>query len=152
VVTDTLPIYEQAIAARYHHPNTIERYPEEPTVDLAQALKTDWNDVIAKIREGADKAEAFAEQRLPEAAQALDTAAGNPAIASLMAAVHIPSSTLTAIAATIDDLEQRFAALTQAPADAEPTDSQPADDTAPPAPAESVFVPQAGPVVGGQAQ
>lgn len=128
VITEPL-IYEQLMQefARYDRPEISPAPPPpEAAMGLAQDIKNDYEDVLAAVRTAGDKVAAFAEQRLPEAAEKIEAAESSPAVDAILSAVHVPPGILNGIAKTILDLEDLFAAQAPAPAAPEPAGDTPA--------------------------
>jgi hypothetical protein len=136
VVTDTLPIYEQTLAAQYDRRNATQRHPKEPPMNLL-------DDIRAEVGRAVTWTEDELRARLPTVAKLADDAeavASSNAARAVLAAVLSPADEAM-IVGLVQRLDQSAHA---AAADAEqppPGDQPPADPATVPA----------GPFVGGQA-
>lgn len=76
-----------------------------------------WQNIEAHLKADAESVKTRVEQDLPEVAQFLQGAAGNPVLAALSAAVHVPQApeALAMVAAFIGQLDGVLAAA-KAPA------------------------------------
>lgn len=121
--------------SRYHQQQATAT-PEAP-VSLSQTLKADAEDVRAKAKEFADKAEEFFTSKLPDALTDVEKLEGNPVAEALLSALHVPASALQGVVEVINTL-----------ADAFPKDTPSEGVSVVPSVPEPVA---AGPVVAGQA-